>query len=110
MSRIIKSLGVGVWVGMRHSKNPKWSDQVQLNVRGFQRCGKLLKKIIPHLKLKREQALLLEDYIEYRSKMNCKQPCGEMENGYWRKLQQLNEKGKRFNDYTPETKKGHDIV
>lgn len=103
MARIIKSLGVGVWIGEKHTKNPKWSDQVVLNVRGFQRCKKLLEEIIPYLLLKKEQGILLRDYIEYRSKMNCKQPCGEIEERYWKKIQQLNEKGKRFNDYTPET-------
>jgi hypothetical protein len=103
MSRIIKSMDVGVWEGFRKSKNAKWADQVVLNVRGFKRCKKLLDIIYPHLLLKKEQAKLILDYIEYRSQFTHKESCGDVENKFWEILHKLNEKGKRFNDYTPKS-------
>jgi len=101
MARILKSLDIGVWIGKRNFKNPKWSDQYVLNVRGFKRCKKLLKIINQFLLYKKVQGELLLDYINYRSRFTNKDSCGEIEENYYINFKMLNQKGKRFNDYTP---------
>ena len=105
MARILKSMDVGVWIGKRNSTNPKWADQYMLNVRGFKRCKKLLDIINKYLLHKKEQGKLILDYIEYRSQFNNQKSCGQIEEEYKLRLQKLNQKGKRFNDYTPSAKK-----
>ena len=108
---IVKENDIGVWVGYRESQNRKWKNQHQINIRGFKRCLKLLNLIIPYLEYKKPQAELVKEYIEYRFKVHTENtsrkfipPTGEKDESFRTRLMQMNEKGKSFNDYTPNTK------
>ena len=80
---------------------------VSIMVRGYQRVKKLLTLIEPYVQVKKEQANLLHQFIDYRLSVPMKQPYGEYEDSVHLKMKELN---RTLRDYTPNTEIGDDIV
>lgn len=91
---ILKSWNVGCWVGERKFLKTQHKNQFVTNVRGFERCNKLLKIIQPYLIEKRTQGEVMMNYIAYRQPLNKNDHCGEVEEKYFLTMQNLNQTGK----------------
>lgn len=91
---ILQDWGVGVWVGKKRFLDTKNKDQWATNVRGFKRCAKLINIIKPYIQLKIKQLELVEELINYRSKLGKFDKCGDVEERIKSNIQALNKKGK----------------
>lgn len=93
-ANILKEWDIGIWIGKRKFLETKNKDQWITNVRGFQRCKKFISVIKPYLQHKIRQLELLEEYIEHRNGLGKDDPCGAYEESIFKKVQELNRKGK----------------
>jgi len=65
-------------------------------IRGYQRCDKALKIILPLLKVKYKQANALKEFIDYRNGKNYRYPYGEYEDTIHLKMKELNKNPQRL--------------
>lgn len=56
--------------------------------RSYSDCKRIIKKLFPHLKIKKKQAKLLLEYIKFREQ-NLQKYTGK-ENEYWMRMKELN--------------------
>ena len=101
MAEILKKWNVGIWVNDVYSKNLKHKDQRIVQISGFKRCKKLLNIILPYINEKKEQANLINEFIDYRMQFynNRHNHCGEKEEQYFLRLKELNNSFVHFDNY-----------
>jgi hypothetical protein len=95
---ILKSLDIPHYVCFKRSTG-KHRPCRDIIIRGYQRCDKFLKFIIPLLKTKKDQANLMREFIDYRLSKNYRYPYGEYEDNAHKRMKELN---KIPRDYTPD--------
>ena len=107
MADILDRWDIGHWRGIRNFEFNK--DQFIITVEGYKRGGKLLSIILPYMNAKKPQANIIWDYIEYRKPFNNQDSCGEKEDSFYRRIKELNKKGK-VSTTKHQTPTGEDIV
>lgn len=96
LSKILTEWGIGHWRGERNFKNPNHQKQYMITISGYKRCIKLLPILKDILIVKKQQASILLELVEYRLSLTNKHSvCGEKEIEYKRLIQQLNSKIKK---------------
>jgi len=114
VERICKENKIGVHIGMRQqpgNRQPIWIARIQ----GMRRCKRLLELIYPRMVIKRDNAELLLELINYRLSLPHQTPYSGYELELRNKVQALNKNGgnksKRIlRDYMPNSQRDEDIV
>lgn len=96
VSRILHLAGIGHWVGWSNPsnrKNGRPSKRMMGNIKcgGFKRTRHALEVLIPYIRAKKDQAILVEEFCERRLRIGyaAKNSYTEIDDSYYRRVREL---------------------
>ena len=103
IATILSTCGIRFWVSTPNHRNSKWKSYRVVVIRGLRRVKPFLELIIPYLYTKKEQALKVLEFANYRLSLPPKAPYGDKEKEMIAALRKLNYRGPSETTRAPQS-------
>jgi hypothetical protein len=88
--KILSKNNIAYWIGKPRKNGLGKKLKRDIVIQGLKRVERFLSVLLPYLRTKRQKALLLKDFIEFRKTVPSKYPYGDFENSIYLSLKSLN--------------------
>lgn len=90
VEKILTENGIAYWVGKPRKNGLGQKLKRDIVIQGLKRVDRFVSVLLPYLRTKRQKALLLKKFIEFRKTVPKKHPYGEYEHSIYLSLRDLN--------------------
>jgi len=90
VTKILSDNAIAYWIGKPRKNGLGKKFKRDIVIQGLKRVDRFLSILLPYLRTKRQKALLLKEFIEYRKTVPPKYPYGDFESSIYLSLRDLN--------------------